>query len=504
LTLAIVVLQTLEPRADCAGASPAITINRGTGQVTLANLGDAPFRLVRYSIASDRGALDASAWKSFAENYDGDSGGLIDDNNWLSLTAPNGRFELSEAENPTGDGASISASQLVNLGNAWIRQPVEDVTAELIFADGTILPATINFEGGEAYKIGDLNLDRAANLTIADWVAFKGNHGFDYATVFSAAESYQKADLDADFDHDLDDFAAFKTAYDVSNGGSASGVSTVLTLEVNTANGNIRLLNKSSDAVPIDAYRIRSAAGVLNRDAWWGNGPQPAALNGGQSIHDQPIGGFPRGIGTGNGWEEGPGSTNKELVEWFLGAVGGNPPAGQGSSTLMPGQAVTLNGIFQVGGMQDIQFDYRSGGMTLQGVVEYVGATVGVSGDFNGNGVVDAADYVLWRNGGPLQNDPTSGIQLEDYDTWRASFGRSGGSGSSLSGSAAVPEPASWLLALFVPSLLYIYIGRGGARRRPVSLSQLKTGNPFSEGTQSLSGHAQVRLSALLSSRRYT
>ena len=31
----------------------------------------------------------------------------------------------------------------------------------------------------------------------------------------------------------------------------------------------------------------------------------------------------------------------------------------------------------------------------------------GVSGDYNGNGVVDMADYVLWRNGGPLQNDPT-------------------------------------------------------------------------------------------------
>ena len=30
---------------------------------------------------------------------------------------------------------------------------------------------------------------------------------------------------------------------------------------------------------------------------------------------------------------------------------------------------------------------------------------VGVPGDFNNNGVVDAADYVLWRKGGPLQNE---------------------------------------------------------------------------------------------------
>ena len=32
----------------------------------------------------------------------------------------------------------------------------------------------------------------------------------------------------------------------------------------------------------------------------------------------------------------------------------------------------------------------------------------GVPGDYNNNGKVDAADYVLWRNGGPLQNEVTT------------------------------------------------------------------------------------------------
>jgi hypothetical protein len=51
----------------------------------------------------------------------------------------------------------------------------------------------------------------------------------------------------------------------------------------------------------------------------------------------------------------------------------------------------------------------------------------GVPSDFNNNGVVDAADYVLWRNGGPLPfyNDATFGWHPEDYDAWRASFGNS-------------------------------------------------------------------------------
>jgi hypothetical protein len=51
----------------------------------------------------------------------------------------------------------------------------------------------------------------------------------------------------------------------------------------------------------------------------------------------------------------------------------------------------------------------------------------GVPYDYNSNGVVDAADYVQWRNGGPqpLYNDPTFGVQAEDYNAWRANFGGS-------------------------------------------------------------------------------
>jgi fibronectin-binding autotransporter adhesin len=72
----------------------------------------------------------------------------------------------------------------------------------------------------------------------------------------------------------------------------------------------------------------------------------------------------------------------------------------------------------------------------------------GLTGDFNNNGVVDAADYVLWRNGGPLENDPTQGVQDEDYNTWRANFGRSAagsGVGSHLS---TVPEPRAVVLLI--------------------------------------------------------
>jgi hypothetical protein len=66
-----------------------------------------------------------------------------------------------------------------------------------------------------------------------------------------------------------------------------------------------------------------------------------------------------------------------------------------------------------------------------------------LAGDYNGDGKVTAADYVVWKNGGsPTPNSPG------DYTTWKANFGKTAGSGSSLGTAAAVPEPASVMLLL--------------------------------------------------------
>ena len=70
----------------------------------------------------------------------------------------------------------------------------------------------------------------------------------------------------------------------------------------------------------------------------------------------------------------------------------------------------------------------------------YSVVAVGLAGDYNHNGTVDAADYVVWRE--------TDGTQA-GYDTWRAHFGQAVGGGSgALADSAAVPEPSGILLLL--------------------------------------------------------
>ena len=99
------------------------------------------------------------------------------------------------------------------------------------------------------------------------------------------------------------------------------------------------------------------------------------------------------------------------------------------------------------------------------------GATGNVKGDYNGNNVVDAADYVVWReaqstgattldNRDPLQAGNLVGPL--DYDYWRARFGNMLGGPASAS-AAMIPEPAS--VALLTAAILLGVITRRSAFR---------------------------------------
>lgn len=103
-----------------------------------------------------------------------------------------------------------------------------------------------------------------------------------------------------------------------------------------------------------------------------------------------------------------------------------------------------------------------------------------VSGDYNNNGAVDAADYVMWRkqfgqNGPGLASDgtgpggtPDGSVDNLDYTFWRAHFGETSGVGSaSGAGSittSSVPEPATL-------SLLFALSWTAGFRSRSRKLA---------------------------------
>jgi hypothetical protein len=78
-------------------------------------------------------------------------------------------------------------------------------------------------------------------------------------------------------------------------------------------------------------------------------------------------------------------------------------------------------------------------------------ASSNLPGDFNHNGRVDAADYIVWRN--------TDGTP-DGYNTWRTHFGESLSVGSG----AAVPEPTSAFLMLML-------VVSGNCRQRLINCS---------------------------------
>jgi hypothetical protein len=94
---------------------------------------------------------------------------------------------------------------------------------------------------------------------------------------------------------------------------------------------------------------------------------------------------------------------------------------------------------------------------------------VGVPGDYNNNGKVDAADYTVWRDhlGQAIaltNEDPSTSpgtVAQDDYTFWKNHFGN-GGPGSGSFGSGAVPEPSTLCLMFLglVPLGLYRRRGR--------------------------------------------
>ncbi len=92
-------------------------------------------------------------------------------------------------------------------------------------------------------------------------------------------------------------------------------------------------------------------------------------------------------------------------------------------------------------------------------------------GDYNGNRVVDAADYALWRD--TVSQTPPAGtgadgsangtIDTADFDFWKARFGNAAPGSAAGAVSTAVPEPATVVL-LILGSFLWCVSIKGGGR----------------------------------------
>jgi hypothetical protein len=102
----------------------------------------------------------------------------------------------------------------------------------------------------------------------------------------------------------------------------------------------------------------------------------------------------------------------------------------------------------------EVNYDFANGNIFLNNFMS--SGSPGIVGDYNDDGTVDAADYVVWRNNLgttiTLPNDDSPGSVLAvDYDRWKANFGKNSGGGASLS--VPTPEPTTIASALLVAAL---------------------------------------------------
>jgi hypothetical protein len=91
-----------------------------------------------------------------------------------------------------------------------------------------------------------------------------------------------------------------------------------------------------------------------------------------------------------------------------------------------------------------------------------------LAGDYDDNGIVDTADYIVWRNtngqmgvGLAADGDLNNKIDAADLEVWRANFGQSAATGSSTAADQSVAEPSS------IAALVLLAGIQGLKRRRP-------------------------------------
>jgi hypothetical protein len=197
----------------------------------------------------------------------------------------------------------------------------------------------------------------------------------------------------------------------------------LLTLQVNTATGELKLRNTTATTFDIDAYTITSStlAGDLSLASWSSLSDKVPLVD----PVDGPDGDSTLGNGVGETWDEAPGSSNRVLAERFL----------LGSSVFNTGREISLGNAFQVGGNTSLlSFQYRNAdtGAIITGALDFI--STGPNGDYDNDGDVDGRDFLRWQRG----NSP-SPLSATDLAVWQANYGTGG-----LTALQSVPEPALW------------------------------------------------------------
>jgi hypothetical protein len=318
--------------------------------------------------------------------------------------------------------------------------------------------ATFKYNGQDPIGVYRYDDSAAPNQSTGEPFAYETGQIFEFslnsATTYTAA--YGLSSWNGTVSGAIDGIRVFNNGggdgSDVSFNNLVVGPTTLvpLSLEVNKSSGVVKIKGNPTTIANINYYSITSAANALDSVHWNSLDQQNLfAVDG-----NDP--GTVAGDSVTEGWDKATNATNGQLTEFFLRSGGAAIASG---STLSLGNA--YNPAIFGGANGDLQFTYGiADGPLMTGVVTYV-TSPGVTGDYNSDGVVDAADYTVWRdhlgqtfalpNRDPLNSGP---ISAADYTSWKSHFGMSGSGAASAS--TGVPEPASLLLLLIGSTALLL------------------------------------------------
>lgn len=138
---------------------------------------------------------------------------------------------------------------------------------------------------------------------------------------------------------------------------------------------------------------------------------------------------------------------NSGVVEIELSSLGHDTITIDGVASLGGSLNVVLrngfaptSGVWEVLSAEAIVGDFASvtAGYSTFTMNDSLWLSLGLAGDFNSDGAVDAADYTVWRDGGS-PDDTQAG-----YDAWAGNYGATAAPATSVS----IPEPTAALLAM--------------------------------------------------------
>ncbi|QDU58691.1 hypothetical protein [Aeoliella mucimassa] len=211
-----------------------------------------------------------------------------------------------------------------------------------------------------------------------------------------------------------------------------------LDLVIDRNSGYAEIRNPNDIPIDIDFYQILSESGGINLDAMLTLEEQDYEGNGAS--------------GTGNGWEVLGDSTSSKVSEGYL----------NGSTQIAPGEAISLGYLYNGNGTEDIRLRYNDLNSDVKNIAA-VYTDLFIAGDFNQDGLVNLADYTVWRDtlgsttdlraNGDDTGASQGVVDMSDYQIWKTNFGMQAGLSSAESQS--VPEPHSVsLMALLVATAM--------------------------------------------------